>query len=220
MKKIGKAFGASLNTVALAAMTGAWRAYGIQVHRDPNLPESEKTCIEFKTLVPVALSRPMEECNPSSSLVNRWVYSSVPLPLGTPQASLRIREVRANCEHLKSIGVGGLQLAGQSLLPTSAQQKIQGDLLRKHSLTVTNVPGPQVPMKIAGQMVQEIQIVLPSTTSQVGLISYAGFLCANIVVDPEVVPHAEVLATGWSAELQELYRLSMQTQGKRKRNVC
>jgi hypothetical protein len=31
MKKIGKAFGASLNTVALAALAGAWRSYGIQV---------------------------------------------------------------------------------------------------------------------------------------------------------------------------------------------
>lgn len=220
LKRIGSAFGASLNTVALAALTGAWRNYGIQVHRDQNLPEGRKTNLTFKALVPVALPRPFEERDRESSLVNRWVYSSVQLPLGTPQVRLRMREVLTNCEHMKVPGLGDLQHAGQSLLPRSAHQKMQGDLLSKHSIAVTNVPGPQVPMKIAGKMVQEMQIIMPSTLSQFSMISYAGYVCMNMAIDPEAVPHAEVISREWSSEIMELDRLSHQTQGKRKRNAC
>merc|ERR1711924_326802 len=57
----------------------------------------------------------------------------------------------------------------------------------KHSLLVTNVPGPTIPVpfpKQGGETLSEVHMVFPNVVPQVSFISYNGFVSANLVADP------------------------------------
>mmetsp|Transcript_59803 Transcript_59803/g.109084 ORF Transcript_59803/g.109084 Transcript_59803/m.109084 type:complete len:101 (-) Transcript_59803:127-429(-) len=100
---------------------------------------------------------------------------------------------------------------------------MQGDLMSKHSLVIANVPGPGVPVKIAGEMVQEIQLPCPGTITQIFMVSYSGFLCTSMMADPEIVPEPEAVGACFGVEFDALETLGKLTSGsasRRKKATC
>ena len=82
---------------------------------------------------------------------------------------------------------------------------------RLFNVTVTNVPGPQIPLYYFGSKVQEIWPLVPIAASHaVGLavFSYDGklFFCLN--VDRDSCGDVDVLATGIESSLDELRELA------------
>ena len=67
------------------------------------------------------------------------------------------------------------------------------------NLWVTNVPGPPVPLYLAGARLLELFPVVPiqgNLTLMVGVLSYAGQLNLTAVADRDACPDIEVFAQG------------------------
>ena len=79
------------------------------------------------------------------------------------------------------------------------------------NLTVTNVPGPPVPLYLAGARLLELVPVVPimgNITLEVGVLSYAGQLNLTAMADQATCPDIEVFAHGLRSTLDDLARRS------------
>jgi diacylglycerol O-acyltransferase / wax synthase len=75
------------------------------------------------------------------------------------------------------------------------------------SVTTADVPGPPLPVYLAGARLLEVFPVLPliaKVTLAVGALSYAGQFNITMVADRDAVPDLEVFAETGQNELQAL----------------
>jgi diacylglycerol O-acyltransferase len=80
------------------------------------------------------------------------------------------------------------------------------------NLSVTNVPGPPVPLYLAGAQLLELFPVVPiigNVTLDVGVLSYAGQLNFTAVADHDTYPDLDVFAEGVRDALDELARSAL-----------
>jgi hypothetical protein len=86
------------------------------------------------------------------------------------------------------------------------------------NLVVTNVPGPQVPLYVAGARMLEMFPVVPLASGQVvtiGLTSYAGGVYYGLNADRDAMADVDVLAALIEESLAELVMASMETTRRR-----
>eukprot|EP00931_Biecheleriopsis_adriatica_P044253 TRINITY_DN25296_c0_g1_i1.p1 TRINITY_DN25296_c0_g1~~TRINITY_DN25296_c0_g1_i1.p1 ORF type:complete len:475 (+),score=84.62 TRINITY_DN25296_c0_g1_i1:119-1543(+) len=200
----------TLNDVVMSSLTGAFRRYAMEVKQDPVL-KAGKSPIEFKSLVMIALPRPVDPADPATGLRNAILFSSTQLPLGESSCAKRLRETQHACNDLKSTAyMTGLKwftnfisgVAPRKLLRTAT-----GESWSKHTLCVTNVPATSVPMTFpaeGGEKVQSMSVVIANVMSQVSVVTYNGNLYASLVADPDLIPQADVLGKLWIAEIKDL----------------
>lgn len=212
VKRVGKALGgASVNDVVLAALTGAWRRYGSEVVGDQQLPDGKRKDVLFKALIPVALPRPVKDDDAGPSLVNHWVLASVPLPLGEPEPGKRVVGVRDACRSFRTTGWFGvsqccLDYGPRNVAPLNVQQKAAAKLFGMHSMMVTNVPGPGLPVWLGGALLEEYRVVFSGLLPQVAFVSYASRIYVSMLVDPKVVADSSAFCACWTTELAALER--------------
>ena len=80
------------------------------------------------------------------------------------------------------------------------------------NLSVTNVPGPPVPLYLAGAQLLELFPVAPilgNQTLTVGALSYAGQLNLTAMADQDTCPDLEVFAQGVRSALDDLARSAL-----------
>ena len=78
---------------------------------------------------------------------------------------------------------------------------------RSVNLVVTNVPGPPVPLYLAGARLLELFPVVPpmgNLTLVVAVLSYAGQLNLTAVADRDTCPDVEIFAQGVQGTLDQL----------------
>ncbi|GAB5373311.1 hypothetical protein AAMO2058_001740200 [Amorphochlora amoebiformis] len=91
------------------------------------------------------------------------------------------------------------------ILPRSVSRYICADVMSKHSICFSNVPGPQQPLAVAGKEVVAVEVVYPNVLPQVCLFSYNGRISGNFVVD-SLVPKPQIIADLFA---EEVLRLAM-----------
>jgi hypothetical protein len=77
------------------------------------------------------------------------------------------------------------------------------------NLVVTNVPGPPVPLYLAGARLLEVfpvAAIMGNLTLAVAVFSYAGQLNFTAIADRDTCPDVEVFAQGVRRALDELAR--------------
>ena len=133
----------------------------------------------------------------------------VPLGLGEPDPVRRLELIAAETAARKQ------QARPQStsgLLRFLAVQRVSFRFQphqRFVNLGVTNVPGPPVPLYLAGAQLLELFPVAPilgNLTLTVGVLSYAGQLNLTAMADQATCPDLEVFAQGVGSALDELAR--------------
>jgi diacylglycerol O-acyltransferase / wax synthase len=75
------------------------------------------------------------------------------------------------------------------------------------NVTSASIPGPTVPLYLAGARVLEVFPVLPLIANEplgVGALSYAGTFTIGIVADRDAYPDIDVVAAGMRDELHAL----------------
>jgi hypothetical protein len=120
--------------------------------------------------------------------------------------------VHRDTQELKRSG----RIAGSDLLLRSLEQ-LPGPLKtraakfaaspRLYNLTVSNVPGPPVPLYAAGAQVMSVFPVIPLSDGHalsIGVLSYSGALHFTAYADPITLPEARELPTLLSVALVEL----------------
>jgi hypothetical protein len=170
--------------------------------------ESVSSRTQVRALVPVSV-RVGEE-----SSGNHIAAFLVDLPVGEPQAVVRLHRISYEMEQLKSTGqmVGAQALVGiagfaPSTLHSLGARAANGLSRRMFNLVVTNVPGPQFPLYAGGARMLGAYPVVPLAKGQavaIGLTSYDGGIYFGLNADRDAMTDVDVLAECLESALAEL----------------
>src|SRR5689334_3218950 len=205
LKDVKNALGGTVNDVALASVTGGLRRVLLARGEEP--PERG-----LRAMVPVNIRRAGDQL----SLGNQTTSLFVHLPVAEPEPQHRYRLTMAEAEGLKSgtQAVGGetlLQVAGAAppVLHSLLAQSLFAS--RLFNVTVTNVPGPQIPLYAMGAKLREIYPLVPIAAEHaigIAVMSYNGRLVFGVNADRDTVPDLDELVDGIRESLAELRRLA------------
>jgi len=81
---------------------------------------------------------------------------------------------------------------------------------RLFNVTITNVPGPQIPLYAFGAQMREVYPVVPLAAAHslgIAIFSYNGLMTFGVIADSESTPDIDVLARGIEEGLDELSAL-------------
>jgi diacylglycerol O-acyltransferase / wax synthase len=199
VKTIGKALDASVNDVLLACVAGALRGYLIDKGDDA-------TGVMMRALVPVNL-RPIEK---AYKLGNQFGLVFLDLPIGIENPIERLYAVRANMNALKGsfqpvLALGLLAAMGSG--PKALQDVLLESLARNASSVMTNVPGPQQPLYLAGAAIKSLMFWVPQSGDigmGVSIISYDGAVQFGVITDEGLCPDPDLISARFASEFEKL----------------
>jgi WS/DGAT/MGAT family acyltransferase len=199
VKAAGKALGCSVNDVLLACVAGAIREYLLA--RGESLERAE-----LRAMVPVNLRR----AGDADSLGNKFGLVPVLLPIGIEHPVARVLEVRRRMDELKggyTAVIAQAILGAVGLVPRMLQKQVLDLFGSKTSAVMTNVPGPQQPLYLAGAPVQQIMFWVPQSGAVavgVSILSYNGGVQFGLVTDKAVCTEPQKIIDGFAPEFERL----------------
>ena len=199
VKTIGYALGASVNDVLLSCVAGALRAYLADKGDDTE-------GVMMRALVPVNL-RPIEK---AYKLGNRFGLVFLDLPIGIENPVERLYAVRANMNALKGsfqpvLALGLLAAMGSA--PKALQDMLLNLLARNATSVMTNVPGPQQLLYLAGAPIASLMFWVPQSGDigmGVSIISYNGAVQFGVIADEGLCPDPDRIAERFRSEFEKL----------------
>ena len=207
VKAIKNVTGGTVNDVLVSAMTGAVRAY-MQQRGAP------VDGVSFRAAMPVNIRPPekMEELGNQFGII----YLTLPVNIGDPLD--RLVEVRRRMEELKNtpealVAFGILKGIGMS--PAEAQTRMVDMFGSKATVVMTNVPGPQMPLYIAGKELAGIMAWVPQSgrvALGLSIISYNGKVFVGVNTDEGLVPDPDTIMDAFYAEFDNLLELARQVE--------
>jgi WS/DGAT/MGAT family acyltransferase len=210
VKVVGKALAASVNDVLLSCVAGAMRAY----LADKGEPVDG---LVIRALVPVNL-RPLDK---AYKLGNQFGLVFLELPIGIENPVERLYAVRANMNALKGsyqpvVAMGLLAAMGAG--PRLFQETILTLLARNATAVMTNVPGPQQALYLAGARIASLMFWVPQSGDLgvgVSILSYAGNVQFGIVTDRGLCPDPEAVIARFAPEFEKLVLTTLMAQWPR-----
>jgi WS/DGAT/MGAT family acyltransferase len=198
-QRIKQHAGTSLNDVVLTVAAGAMRRLALRTGDDP---------IDLRVMVPVSVRRAGDERGEG----NRITFAFVELPVSEPAALARLERVREQMGELKESGrVAGTEVLLRSVGSLPEPLKRRAARLaaspRLYNLTVSNVPGPRIPLYAAGARVRSIYPVIPIPEDHalsLGVLSYDDGLHFAAYADPVALPEAGRLPVMLEEAVEEL----------------
>jgi diacylglycerol O-acyltransferase / wax synthase len=204
VKTLGRAIGSTVNDVLLACASGALRGYLRDVGEDVD-------GMTIRATVPVNL-RPLEH---AKKLGNHFGLVFLDLPIGEPNPLRRLERVAACMRDLKgrrqAVVAFGL-LAALGMAPAALQAPALELFSRKASAVATNVPGPQLPLFMAGVEVRELMFWVPQTGSiglGLSILSYNGKVYFGVIGDGKRVRDPGAIVERFGAEFEKLMLIAL-----------
>jgi diacylglycerol O-acyltransferase len=205
VKAVSKAFGCTVNDVLISAVTGAFRQYMISAGDDPDdLPDIRAT-------VPVNL-RPLEH---AQELGNHFglVFLSLPLSVDSPLERLytvndRMNELKSSKQAAVTLGF----LAALGMGPSAMQKPVLDLLSKKATAVLTNVPGPQKPLYLAGSKMKEMMFWVPQNGSVgigISILSYNNKVFFGLISDRRLLPNPAAVISRFKKEFEKLLYLGL-----------
>lgn len=199
LRGIGHATGTTVNDVCLALIAGAVGRYLAQVRPgDPQVGD-------LGWMVPVNLE-PFDAELPSE-LGNHFALVLAVLPHGIGDFHQRLAEVHRRIGRIEDSFEPQLTYATQrgiALSPTPLATRISRFFTEKTVGVLTNVPGPRVPMTLAGARVEGVVGWAPCSGRQtitISVFSYAGQVSFGFGTDRAVLPDPQRLVAALEAEV-------------------
>jgi len=199
VKAVGKALGCSVNDVLLACVAGALRRYLVA-------KGDEVDGVMIRALVPVNL-RPLDQAN---NLGNHFGLVFLPLAVGLENPLERLYAVRSAMQALKGSQQPILALAilaAVGVAPKLLQDQVLDMLSKNASAVMTNVPGPQQPLYLAGAKIDEMMFWVPQSGNigmGVSILSYNNHVHFGLVTDRKLVPDPENIIAFFQPEFSQL----------------
>jgi diacylglycerol O-acyltransferase len=217
VKKLKSAAGVTVNDIIMTAVSQAIHDYCISQdcpallasNTTNNSKSKSKSSIQCRALMPVALPRPQAELNDKSlALRNTWTMVSADMGVGYDDIMERLEFIHVKMNEIKSTPRAFVQLWIQNtlppFLPLSVAQQTVYDVFSRHSLVLTNVPGPDRRCLIAGKVGTGVQMFLSNLLPQISFLSYAGQIMGNMVMDPNEIPESDSIAKFYAKALLQL----------------
>jgi WS/DGAT/MGAT family acyltransferase len=203
IKAIRKVLGGTVNDVLIASMTGGLRCY---------LEEKgeEVKGMDVTAIVPVNLRKAEE----MAQLGNKFGLVFLSLPVGIENSRDRLVEVRKRMDHIKDSPEANVTLDVLNLLgvvPQSAQETFVGIIGARATAVLTNVPGPPIPLYLAGQPIEGLMFWVPQSGRLgmgISILSYAGNVYLGVATDAALVPDPEAIIEHFYEEHGRLLALA------------
>ncbi|OBG69350.1 wax ester/triacylglycerol synthase family O-acyltransferase [Mycobacterium sp. E3339] len=203
MHKVARAFGVTLNDVALAAITSSYR--------EVLLARGERPGHEsLRTLVPVSV-RAVDHFNVAGNRVSAMLPL---LPVDEADPVRQLKLVHDRLSHAKSSG----QSEGGSAMVVAAKRtpfalsawaiRLLSRLPQRAVVALaTNVPGPRSRQRLMGRPVLELLPIPPialQVRTGVAMLSYADTFVFGITADYDTAPDIDALADGIEKGMAQL----------------
>ena len=197
--------GGTVNDVILASIAGGIRGW--------MLTRAERATAKTAIRAMVPMSVVSDEGLPTSlgSKVRGHLLS---LPVGEANAVVRLHQVSYALKDHTETGsaVAANKLASLPGFATSTFHAVgarvaESEASRAHQIVITNVPGPQETVYMAGEPVAAVYPCIPLTEHRavsIGVTSYRGHVFYGITADREAVPDLDVLGQCIEDALAEL----------------
>ncbi len=201
LKAIKNELGGTVNDVVLATVAGA---LGKHLRRRGQRTDG----LELKAMIPVSVRADVER----GALGNKVAAMMAPLPVWCQDPVARLDILREELRGLKSSGqaVGAQVLTDLTgFAPQTVMDQASRLVARQRmfNLVVTNVPGPQFPLYLAGRRMLDPFPMVPLAKNQglgIALLSYAGKINFGLVSDYDVVWDLDDFAEDVRESLDEL----------------
>jgi WS/DGAT/MGAT family acyltransferase len=204
VKTLGKALDCTVNDMLLACAAGALRGYLRDI--------GEKVDgLTIRATVPVNL-RPLEH---AQKLGNCFGLVFLDLPVGEANPLRRLERVAASMRELKKSKQAALTfglLAAVGMAPVAIQRMALELFARKASAVATNVPGPQMPLYLAGCEISELMFWVPQSGSigmGLSILSYNGRVHFGLIVDSKRVSDPKPIVRRFAAEFEKLVLIAL-----------
>ncbi len=210
VKAVGKALGCTVNDVLLACAAGALRGHLREIGE-------EVDGLTIRATVPVNL-RPLEH---AQKLGNHFGLVFLDLPVGEANPLRRLERVAACMRELKKSKQAALTfglLSAVGMAPAAIQRVALELFSRKASTVATNVPGPQMPLYLAGCEVNELMFWVPQSGSigmGLSILSYNGRVHFGLIVDGKRVRDPEPIVQRFAPEFEKLALITLMEDWER-----
>jgi hypothetical protein len=207
VKQLKTAANVTVNDLLMTAVSQAITDY-CKSQNDAVLSEKGSS-IKCRALLPVGFPRSPEELSdPGTAMRNIWCMVSCDIGVGISNIEERLRHVHSMTTEMKEKPRAFMQLTVQNKLgpfiPTFIGQQTVFDTFSRHSLVLTNVPGPSKTVLFAGKPAKAVQLFFDNLLTQVDLISYAGNVYGNMIFDSDELPNSEIFGQLYAGALVEL----------------
>ncbi|AXT85706.1 wax ester/triacylglycerol synthase family O-acyltransferase [Aeromicrobium sp. A1-2] len=204
-RRVREEHGGTVNDVILAVIAGGIRGWMLTRAE----PVSAKT--SFRAMVPMSV---VAEDGLPTSLGSKVRGHLLSLPVGESNPVVRLHQVSYALKDHRETGsaVAANKLANLPGFATSTFHAVgarvaDAEAGRGHQIVITNVPGPQDPVYMAGEVVSEVYPCIPLSGHRavsIGVTSYNSKVFFGIVADREAVPDVDILAQCIEDALTEL----------------
>ena len=200
IKEIGRAHGATINDVLVAAVAGGLRRYMVEVGDDTSAGD-------ITAMVPVNL-RPEHD----TSLGNEFALVYLSLPVSLADAYDRLMLTKRHMDVLKNSPEPFLvyQILGViGTLPGDVAKQATSWFAAKASAVLTNVPGPRQQIYFAGLPLKEMIFWVPQSGNiglGISVFSYNGKVTLGLMVDEHLIRDPQQIIQGFELELLDLER--------------
>ncbi|MGA9334682.1 MAG: wax ester/triacylglycerol synthase family O-acyltransferase [Rudaea sp.] len=204
VKAISKILRCTVNDVLLACAAGALRSYLAAIGESV-----DGTTI--RATVPVNL-RPHEH---AVKLGNHFGLVFLDLPIGEANPLRRLERVAESMRELKQSKQAALTfglLAAVGMAPAALQRMALELFSRKATTVATNVPGPQMPLYLAGHEVREMMFWVPQNGSigmGLSILSYNGNVHFGLIADGQRVADPDAIVQRFAREVEKLTLITL-----------
>ncbi len=209
IKAAGSRLCGTVNDVLLTAVTGALRRY-LQDRGEPLVD------VRIRALVPISL-RPS---GTERDLGNRIGIVLLPMPVDIAGRLDRFRELKRRMDEYKEtlealVVYTAMNTFGR--IPWGVVGPLIDHLCSRASVVVTNVKGPQEPLRLAGVPLEEFMFWIPRFGGiglGVSLLSYNGQVRVGVISDRDVVSDPQAVITAFHQEFDALLALALTLEAK------
>ena len=200
LKLIKQRFGTTINDVLLSVSAGALR--GLLEGRDEPFHD-------VKAMVPVSIEDPQEGWG------NGIAFLFLVLPCEESDPVWRLREIhvamRARKRAHEPEGSGAV-LDVLGYVPRTLRRVVSRVIASPQvsNLTISNIPGPQIPLYLMGCEVQRAYPIVPLADGHgisIGMTTVGGQACFGVYAQAELAEDAEAIAHGIDLAIEELLAL-------------
>ncbi len=202
LKRIGRPFGASVNDVLLAASAGGMRRF---------LEDRDREPMPLKTMVPVNVRE-----GDAADLGNRISFVFVDLPCDEPDPRRRLQNVHLEMSERKEEGMpegADAAMAAIRYIPRAAQHALSRKIAspRTFNITVSNIPGPRLPMYMRGCELEAAYPVVPIADEHavsIGMTTVRDNACFGLYAASDPLPDSDRLAEAVNGSIDELLEVA------------
>jgi diacylglycerol O-acyltransferase / wax synthase len=205
VKTMAQAYGCSINDILMSSVAGALRQYLLAKG------EAVESECEMRAMVPVNLRTP----NGPPKLGNEFGLVPLVLPIGIEDPVARLLEVQRRMSELKGSYTALVALSMLGVLgatPKQVQLEVQDYFTRRATAVMSNVPGPQTALYLAGSKLEQVMFWVPQSGSiglGISILSYNGGVQFGIVTDAALADDPQRIISQFQPEFEKLVLLML-----------